>query len=106
MGIGRMIKAFRAVTQRNPEIQAVMNAVKEFVLPLERNPILDFIILRDVEIGTTATDIPHKLNRAWQGWFVISRTSATVPYEDTQSDDTKFLTLIAGSTTTVDIYIF
>jgi hypothetical protein len=101
-----MIKAFRRIAQTAPELQAVINAVADFVRPLERNPVLDYIILRDVDIATSDTDIPHKLGREWQGWFVISRTTATVPYEGTQSDNTKFLTLKAGSAITVDLYIF
>ncbi len=101
-----MIKAFRKIAQTAPELQAVINAIADFVRPLERNPILDFIILRDVDVGTTATEIQHKLGRSWQGWFVISRSSSVVPYESTQTDDTKYLTLIAGSAVTVDLYIF
>ncbi len=101
-----MIKAFRRISQKDPELQAVVNAMAEFTKPLELNPVLDAIILKDVDIGTGATEIPHKLGRAWRGWIVTSRTSATVPYEADQTDRNKFLTLIAGSATTVDLYIF
>jgi hypothetical protein len=101
-----MIKPFRKIAQVTPELQAVINAIADFVRPIERNPILDFIILRDVAIGTSATNIPHKLGRAWQGWVIIGRSSAVVPYEATQTDDTTYLTLIAGSAVTVDLYIF
>ena len=84
----------------------MVNSVAEFVRPLEQNPILDFRILTDVTISSTAVDIPHKLGRPWTGWFVTSRTNGVVPYESTQTDTSLYLTLIAASSTTVDIYVF
>lgn len=101
-----MIRAFKRISQKQPELQAVINSVAEFVRPLELNPILDGRIIEGVVIGTSATDIPHKLGRKWAGWFVVSRTSGVVPYETTQTNETTFLTLIAASQTTVDIYVF
>ena len=78
----------------------------EFVRPLEQNPILDFRILTDVTISSTAVDIPHKLGRPWTGWTVISRTNGVVPYESTQTNESIYLTLVAASSTTVDLYVF
>lgn len=101
-----MIKAFKKIAQMQPELQAIVNTIAEFVRPLEQNPTLDFRILEGVVIGTTATDIPHKLGRKWVGWYVVSRTNGVVPYETTQTNEATFLTLIAASQTTVDIYVF
>jgi hypothetical protein len=101
-----LIRAFKRIAQKQPELQAVINSVAEFVRPLELNPILDGRIIEGVVIGTSATDIPHKLGRKWVGWFVVSRTSGVVPYETTQTNETTLLTLIAASQTTVDIYVF
>lgn len=101
-----MIKAFKRIFQQQPELQAVVNSVAEFVRPLEQNPLLDFRIIKDVALSSTALDVPHTLGRPWVGWFVISRTNGVVPYESTQTDTSKFLTLAAASSTTVDIYVF
>jgi hypothetical protein len=106
MGSGILIKAFKKIAQTQPELQAVINTIAEFVRPLEINPTLDGRILKGATIGTSATNIPHKLGRPWVGWFVVSRTSGVVPYEATQSNSTLFLTLTASSATTVDIYVF
>jgi hypothetical protein len=105
-GSGLLIKAFKRIFQKQPELQAVVNAISEFVRPLELNPALDFRIIQDVTIGTSATDVPHTLNRDWRGWFVVSRTNGVVPYETTQSNPKLYLTLVAASSTTVDIYVF
>lgn len=101
-----MIKAFKRIIQKQPELQALVAAISEFVRPLEQNPLLDYRVLKDITITTTTTDIPHTLGRAWQGWFVVSRTNGVVPYETTQTNDKQFLSLIAASSTTVDIYVF
>lgn len=101
-----MIKAFKKISQITPELQAVVNAIVEFVKPLEQNPILDFRIIESVTITSAGVDVPHKLGRAWRGWFVVSRTNGVVPYEQTQTDETKYLSLTAASSTTVDLYVF
>lgn len=101
-----MIKAFKRIFQQQPELQAVVNSVAEFVRPLEQNPLLDYRILNNVTIGTTAVDVPHKLGRPWTGWMVIGRTDGVVPYESTQTNESIYLTLVAASSTTVDLYVF
>lgn len=101
-----MIKAFRKIAQTLPELQAVINAVADFVRPLEQNPLIDGRLIEGVVVGTSTTDIPHKLGRPWVGWVVTSRTSSVVPYETTQTNTSAFLTLVASSQTTVDIYVF
>lgn len=84
----------------------MVNSVAEFVRPLELNPLLDFRIIRDVDLSSTAVDVPHTLGRPWVGWFVVGRTNGVVPYEGTQTDESRYLTLVAASSTTVDIYVF
>lgn len=101
-----MIKVFKKISQQIPELQQVINNIADFTKPLENNPLLDGRILQDVVIGTSDTNIPHKLERPWVGWFVISRTSAVVPYEGTQINTSSFITLVAASSVTVDIYVF
>lgn len=101
-----MIKAFKKIAQQQPELQAIINAIADFVRPLELNPTLDGRIIEGVTIGSTKVDIPHKLGRKWVGWYVVSRTNGVVPYESTQTNDALYLSLVAASSTTVDIYVF
>lgn len=106
MGSGTLIKAFKKIAQQQPELQAIVNAIAEFVRPLEQNPLLSGRVLEAVTVGTADTNIPHKLGRKWVGWIIIGRTSSVVPYEGTQDDTGLFLTLVAASETIVDIYVF
>lgn len=100
------LKGFRKPPQSTPETQTLSNATADFTRQLENNPLLDGRILSQVVIGTTATAISHLLNRNWVGWFIVSKTSAADIYEGTQTLRSQYLTLIASSSTTVDIYVF
>lgn len=100
------LKGFRKPQQDTQPTQALANAVKDFTLQLEKNPLLDGLLLKDLSIGTTDTDIVHGLGRPYVGWFVVRRTSAADIYEGTQTNTSQYLTLIASSAATVSIYVF
>lgn len=100
------LKGFRRPPQKEPETQALAQAVADFTRQLEINPMLDGRILASIEIGITATDIVHGLNRPFRGWMITRRDSAADIYESAQLNMSQFITLIASSAATVDIYIF
>ena len=100
------IKGFRKPPQATPEGQALANATGDFARQLENNPLLDGRFVNNVLIGTSATNVSHLLGRAWIGWFVTSKTTTAVIYEGTQVNTSRYLTLIASTAATVDIYVF
>jgi hypothetical protein len=101
------LKGFRAPQQSDGPTQALAVAVKDFTRQLEKNPLMDGLILSDIVIGTTATDIQHGLGRPFRGWFIIRKNdTATVREDTTQTNEKYYLTLIASSSTTVSIYVF
>lgn len=100
------IKGFRKPPQLTAEGQALVSATGDFTRQLENNPLLDGRILSRIAVATTATNIPHLLGRAWVGWFVVSKSSTAVIYEGTQANSSQYLTLIASTAATVDIYVF
>ena len=100
------IKGFRKPPQATPEGQALANATGDFARQLENNPLLDGRFVNNVLIGTSATNISHLLGRDWIGWFVTSKTTTALIYEGTQANTSQYLTLIASTAATVDIYVF
>jgi hypothetical protein len=100
------LKGFRKPPQNEGPMQALTIAVGDFTRQLEQNPLLDGRIIKDITISTAATNVSHGLNRQWIGWFVVSKASSASIYETTQVNTSQYLTLIASSSATVDIYVF
>jgi len=101
------LKGFRKPQQTDGPTQALTNAVGDFTRQLEQNPLLDGKILSGVTVGTTSTNIPHTLGRAFRGWFLVRSTSSSVVYEvATQTDASQYLTLMTASSAVFDIYVF
>ena len=100
------LKGFRKPSQNDGPTQALTNAVADFARQLEQNPLVDGRIIKNITIGTAATNVSHGLNRSWIGWFVVSRSSSASIYETTQTNTLQYLTLIASASATVDIYVF
>ncbi len=100
------LKSFRKPQQNDAPTQALSQAVADFTRQLTINPLLDGRILASVDIGTAATDIVHGLGRPFVGWVITRRTDDAAVHEDTQTNTSQYLTLIADSATTVDLYVF
>jgi hypothetical protein len=71
-------------------------------------PILEGRLVTDISVGTTATDVAHKLGRPYRGWWVVDNDTAATIRRDASStaDNAVFLTLIASSAATVSLWVF
>lgn len=76
--------------------------------PLVANPVLQGIILQNVELSAGVNVINHKLGRKLQGWYPV-RVRAAAIFFDTQ-DTNRFpeltLQLTSSADCVVDIYCF
>lgn len=97
------IKAFRKTGPANEDARKVENNVADYTVQLTKNPILDYIHLKDVAI-TGSKAIAHGLQRPVQGWIVTRIKSNSVIYETASTD--LVLTLAASVPAVVDLYIF
>ncbi len=100
------IKSFRKPGQLTPEGVALANNVDDYTRQLTKNPILDYALLKRVELTTTTINVPHGLGRPWTGWVILRTSAGALVWETaTQTDPSKYLSLTASADTTVDIYI-
>lgn len=88
------------------QLERLRRAIEDGGIRLEKVKFLDGTANEDIALTSGSTvEIYHGLNRKPKGWFVTrAQTSAASLYE-TDRDDEK-LTLYAGNTGTVDIWIF
>ena len=98
------IKAF--VKQIDPENQSITQTqsnVNSAVKQIANSPIIDGVVIEDIDVGTADTVVNHKLGREPLGWIIVRKNEAGEVYESTTVNNNrdKFL-LLRGSTATTD----
>ena len=98
------IKAF--VKQIDPENQSITQTqsnVNSAVKQIANSPIIDGVVIKEVDVGTVDTVVNHKLGREPLGWIIIRKNEAGEVYESTTVNNNrdKFL-LLRWSTATTD----
>ena len=104
------IKAFvKQIDPANRDITQTQSNVSSAVKQIANSPIIDGVIIKDINIGTTDTEVNHKLGREPLGWIVIRKNEAGEVFESTtvNKNRDKFL-LLRGSavTTNTNLWIF
>ena len=80
---------------------------KEMFRQLRASPILQGVLLKDVSVTTSGTEIPHTLGRRWNGWIVVDKTTTASVTRSDSTDETKFLKLTSSSgTITISLWVF
>lgn len=74
---------------------------------LDENPVFNGTLLEDVVVGTSGTEVAHRLDRFWRGFLVIKKTGAAIIYNQPSTDETKFIELRSSSgTQTISLWVF
>lgn len=101
------LRALKTTDFKDKDIVKFQENVAEFLNQLNAT-ILNGLILSDIIVGTTDTDIPHMLGRTYSGWQLIDLQGDARVWRETASvsDKSKFLTLKASSQVTVSLWVF
>lgn len=101
------LKKFKKIDFKDKDVSRFQDSVDEYLNQLN-GVVLDGIILNDVLVGTSSTDISHKLGRTFQGWHLLDIQGDARVWRDTAStsDLTKFLPLKASAAVTVSLWVF
>lgn len=106
------MKPFRRVRFSMDGLVAILgrlqDSIEEVIKDIQKDPSIDGHILENVLIEATGTDVPHKLGRRLQGWYIVrQRASATIwDNQDSNTQATKYLALQASADVYVDIKVF
>ncbi len=100
------IKAFKKVASADENTSKLQDRLDEFFAPLTSNPLLDGLLLNNVQVGTSATQISHNLRRAPIGWIVVNKSANANVWQANRELEGAFLTLQASAPVTVSIWIF
>ena len=70
------------------------------------NPLLNGVLLTGVELGSTATQVPHSLGREPQGWIIVNKNADANVWQSSKDLSKAFVTLQASADVTVDLWVF
>lgn len=77
------------------------------LLPLEGSPLYRVVVVRDVAIGTSSTEIAHGLGYMPTGYIVVKRSANATVYDGAaHSTPSMFINLTASSAVTVTLLVF
>lgn len=76
--------------------------------PLTTNPVLNGIVLKQIELTTGLNTINHKLGRKLQGWLIVRKRASSDVYDVQDANTMPQLTLQlqASAPASVDIYVY
>lgn len=87
---------------------AVQRNIERVYRPLQRNPLLGGLLLDEVGIVPTGTDVEHHLPQACQGYVIVGMDAAATVYRAVQSAELerRLLHLVSSTTVYVKLYVF
>lgn len=101
------IKDLKRIKVQDQDLATVQESVYDFTRQINK-VLTDGVILKDVLLGTSTTDVSHGLRRAYEGWQIIDVRGDVRVWRDATatSDNTKFLPLKASAAVTVSLWVF
>ena len=100
------LKALKQIATKNQELDRVQDNIQTFSEVLTKIPFLDGVLLEDVILTTTEKLINHTLGRKPLGWIIVKKNAAQDIYESGTTLQTRFLSLTAAGTVTVNLWVF
>jgi len=99
---------YEAYNVSDPHLTKVQYKLQEALGPIFSVDLLDGNLITGVDLTTSASNIPHKLERAAKGYIVVKKNANAVVYDNESSNTNKasFLKLIASASVTIDVWVF
>lgn len=101
-----MIPSFQGLPSQSVELNRIQGQVGKTFDKITACPLLDGILIEDVALTTSATNVNHKLNRVPIGWIVVNNNANAVVYSSAASLPKQYLTLTASASCTVSLWVF
>lgn len=100
------METFKQIHTGDGDLNRVQDNITQFSTPISKLLLLDGVLLEDVALTSSETQVPHKLNRAPNGWIIVKKNAAQDVYESGTDVQNRFLSLTASGTVTVSLWIF
>ena len=101
-----MLKQFKSFVSKTPDVQKLINHVSEFLNQLINNPVLDGVIIDNISVSTSPTNISHGLGREVRGYYIVKASAGVTIYDTANTTPKSLLTITASGSATITLYIF
>jgi len=101
-----MITPLEKIVSGDQDLSLLQDRLKEFVNPLENNPLFDGVLLKSIHLLAAAnTTIDHKLGRLPRGWVITDHVTAAATIHRISWSKTGMV-LFASAACDVDLWVF
>lgn len=97
-------REFKTFSAEDQEVARLQDNVAEFTRPLVASPLTDALLLGPVTVGTTPTEIAHKLGRSMKSWILAAPLANAQVWEVARNSKT--ITLQASSNVVCSLVVF
>ena len=101
-----MARSFRTVNASDPLWDQLQANIAQAITPAINCPLIDGVLIKDVDLTTSSRDISHGLGRPYQGWLVVDIDANQKVYSVSNNKKDRLLTLKASGATRVSIWVF
>lgn len=101
-----MFIPFRKIKTTDLKLDQVQTNIAITAESLKNNPLLYGNLIENIDLSTTAINIPHKLGRLYKGWIITAQNAAETIYSDSTYLPTQYLNLKATGSVTVSLWVF
>ncbi len=91
--------SFKSPGGRFPEHDRLLDTLAE-------NPLSQGRLIEDISLSTAETLVPHKLGRAYRGWFVTNIDAAVTVHASSETLTERYVALTASGTCIVSLWVF
>ena len=101
-----VIPEFRQFHATEPEMDRLQQNIEIFTGPLINVPFLKGNLLESVQLGTTETQVQHKLGLAYQGFLILNKNAQSDIWVSSETENRSTINLTASATVTTDVWVF
>jgi hypothetical protein len=98
------LRALKESSPTDPQAARLQENIKQFIGQLNKSIFIDGNLVENIIIGTGDTKIEHKLGRVPKGFIVTDLAANTNIWRT--GYDSRFITLRAGTQTSISIWVF
>lgn len=100
------IKDFKKVAGADADVAKLQQRLEEFFAQFITNPLLDGVLLKQVKLSSSATQVSHNLGREPQGWLVVNKNANADVWQSSTNLPKSFIALTATADVTIDLWVF
>ena len=100
------MRDFKQVNIKDFETSQLQRNTADFVQQLLDNPLLDGVLLEDIDVTTTATAFSHGLGREPRGYIIVKANASVTIYVTTSTTPKTTLKLTGSGTATISLWVF